>query len=349
MTLKIGVIGTGAIGRDHIRRMTKSLAGAEVIAVTDVNQAAAEAVVAEFNLKATIYKDDTALLEDPAIEAVFITSWGQAHEGSVLKAIEAKKFIFCEKPLATTADGCMRIVEAEIAHGSPLIQVGFMRRYDSGYKQMKAALDQQLIGEPLMMHCAHRNASVADRYSTDMAIHDTLIHEIDVLRWLLNEDYVSAQVFYPKKTKNALPHLKDPQMVMLETTSGVMINVEIFVNCQYGYDIQCEVVGEEGLIRLPDEAHIQVRRAGNIGSAIEMDWQKRFAHAYDVEVQDFIDTVREQGTVKGPTSWDGYIAAVTADACVKAQTSGLKEAIELNQCPDFYKKLKKESEAIRAV
>ncbi|AIC92867.1 Gfo/Idh/MocA family protein [Shouchella lehensis] len=340
MTLKIGVIGTGAIGRDHIRRVTKSLAGAEIIAVTDVNQQAAEAVIKEFKLNATLYKDDVDLIQDSRIEAVFITSWGQAHESSVLKAIEAKKFVFCEKPLATTAEGCMRIVEAEMAYGNPLVQVGFMRRYDSGYKKLKEAIDQNTIGEPLLMHCAHRNANVAERYSTDMAIHDTLIHEIDVLRWLINDDYVSAQVFYPRKTKHALPHLKDPQMVMLETESGVMINVEIFVNCTYGYDIQCEIVGEEGLLRLPDEAHVQVRKGGQIGKEIGMDWQERFAHAYDVEVQDFIDNVLDKGTVSGPTAWDGYIAAVTADACVKAQISGVKETIELAQCPDFYKKEK---------
>ncbi|MFB4212710.1 Gfo/Idh/MocA family protein [Shouchella sp. JSM 1781072] len=346
MALKIGVIGTGAIGRDHIRRVTKSLAGAEIVAVTDVNQQAAEAVLDEFKLSATLYKDDVDLIEDPNVEAVFITSWGQAHESSVLRAIEAKKFIFCEKPLATTADGCMRIVEAEIAHGHPLVQVGFMRRYDNGYKQLKQAIDGNVIGEPLMVHCAHRNASVAERYSTDMAIHDTLIHEIDVLRWLIDDDYVSAQVFYPKKTKHALPHLKDPQIVMLETKSGVIMNVEIFVNCTYGYDIQCEVVGEDGLIRLPDEAHIQVRKDGQIGIDIGMDWQKRFAHAYDVEVQEFIDTVREKGTVSGPTAWDGYIAAVTADACVRAQTSNMRENIDLPDCPDFYKKEKTKAQAL---
>lgn len=78
-----------------------------------------------------------------------------------------------------------------------------MRRYDSGYVQLKEALDNHVIGEPLMIHCAHRNPTVGDNYTTDMAVVDTLVHEIDVLHWLVNDDYESVQVIYPKNQKRA--------------------------------------------------------------------------------------------------------------------------------------------------
>jgi myo-inositol 2-dehydrogenase/D-chiro-inositol 1-dehydrogenase len=74
------------------------------------------------------------------------------------------------------------------------------------------------IGDPLMVHCAHRNRAVGDSYTTDMAITDTVIHEIDVLRWLLDDDYVAVQVLYPRKTRNASDHLHDPQLVMMGRT-----------------------------------------------------------------------------------------------------------------------------------
>lgn len=95
----------------------------------------------------------------------------------------------------------MRIVEEEMKTGKRLVQVGFMRRYDSGYVQLKEAIDNRVVGEPLMIHCAHRNPTVASNYSTDMAVVDTLVHEIDVLHWLVNDDYESVQVIYPKKSK----------------------------------------------------------------------------------------------------------------------------------------------------
>src|SRR5205823_4792743 len=129
------------------------------------------------------------------------------------------------------------------AHGKPLVQVGYMRRYDQGYRALKEVIDNGKIGEPLMVHCAHRAPSVSN-FSGDMAITDAFVHEIDVLRWLLNDDYVSAQVILPRKTRFADNGLQDPHVVLLETTRGIRIDTEIFVNCQYGYDIQCQVVGE---------------------------------------------------------------------------------------------------------
>ncbi|MFC7392753.1 Gfo/Idh/MocA family protein [Scopulibacillus cellulosilyticus] len=338
MTIRFGVIGTGAIGREHIRRISQTLSGGEIVAVTDVNQEAAKQVVEQFKLDASVYPDDKSLVAAENVDAVLVTSWGPAHEQSVLAAIEEGKYVFCEKPLAVTAEGCMNIVEAEMKHGKRLVQVGFMRRYDSGYVQLKEAIDNNFIGEPLMIRCAHRNPEVAENYSTDMAVTDTLIHEIDVLHWLINDDYKSVQVVFPKKTKHALDHLQDPQIFTIETESGVSINAEVFVNCKYGYDIQCEVIGEEGIVKLPEFPSIVMRKDAKLSTNVLMDWKDRFIEAYDKEIQDFIDSVRETGEPNGPTAWDGYIAAVTSDACVKAQQTGEKEAIVLKERPAFYSK-----------
>ncbi|AFC29116.1 myo-inositol 2-dehydrogenase [Paenibacillus mucilaginosus 3016] len=337
MTLKIGVIGTGAIGREHIRRITNNLSGGRITAVTDVNQEAAKAVVEQFGLDAVVYPDDRTLIASEQVDAILVTSWGPAHQASVMAGIEAAKYVFCEKPLATTAEGCRSIVDAEIKFGRRLVQVGFMRRYDNGYIQLKEAIDSNYIGEPLMIRCAHRNPSVDEGYTTDMAITDTLIHEIDVLHWLINDDYSSVQVTYPKKTRHASSHLRDPQLVTLETAKGIVISAEIFVNCKYGYDIQCEVIGEEGIVKLPEVASITYRKEAKLGVHLLMDWKQRFLDAYDRELQDFIDSIRKHGQPQGPTSWDGYIAAVTADACVKAQESGHRETIVFGEKPELYR------------
>ncbi|WP_047154184.1 Gfo/Idh/MocA family protein [Aneurinibacillus tyrosinisolvens] len=346
MTLKFGVIGTGAIGKEHIRRITNNLSGGKIVAVTDVNEESARSAVRQFGLDAVIYPDDKALVADKNVDAVLVTSWGPAHEQSVLAAIEAGKYVFCEKPLATTAEGCMRIVEAEMKYGKRLVQVGFMRRYDSGYVQLKQAIDNNYIGEPLMVRCVHRNPDVGESYTTDMAIHDTLIHEIDVLHWLINDEYKSVQVAFPKKTKRALAHLCDPQLITLETKSGIIITAEVFVNCKYGYDIQCEVIGEEGVAYLPEFSGITTRKDARLGTSILTDWKDRFIDAYDKELQDFMDSIKKTGEPNGPTSWDGYVAAVTADACVKAQQTGGKETVALTEKPAFYKIEKEVAETV---
>lgn len=335
MSLRIGVIGTGAIGRDHTRRINNVLGGATIVALSDVNRASAEAVKKDIAPNATIYDTGEALIAASDVDAVLVTSWGATHEQYVLAAIAAGKPCFCEKPLATTADGAKRIVDAEVKHGKRLVQVGFMRRYDSGYVALKQAVDSK-IGAPIIVHAAHRNPTVPEQYITPMAIHDTLIHEIDVFRWLLDDDYVSARVLYPRSAARSHAKLKDPQIVILETAKGTIINVEVFVNCHYGYDIQCEVVGEDGIARLPEPLAIQMRLGAKLQNDILTDWKDRFIASYDVELQDFI-TAATNGTASGPTSWDGYVAAITSDACVDAQEKdGQAVAINLPARPALY-------------
>ncbi|NHF73455.1 Gfo/Idh/MocA family protein [Paracoccus xiamenensis] len=334
MTVRIGVIGTGMIGRDHTRRMQQVLAGAQVVALSDYNPDAARAVQKDLAPDAKVYDRGEDLIAAPDVDAVLVCSTGSTHEPYVLAAIAAGKPVFCEKPLATTAEGALRIVEAEAAHGSRLVQVGFMRRYDAGYRMLKQVVDND-IGTPLMVHAAHRNPTVPDTYGTPMAIHDTLIHEIDVLRWLLDDDYVSAQVVFPRKSSHAHSALRDPQVVLLETAKGIRIDVEIFVNCRYGYDIQCQIVGEEGLANLPEPMSITLRKQAHLQNEILMDWKDRFIDSYDVELADFIKAAA-QGTAAGPTAWDGYVAAITSDACVQAQESGQIVPITLPARPALY-------------
>ena len=110
-----------------------------------------------------------------------------------------------------------------------------------------------------MVHCAHRNPTVPEHYTWDMAINDTAIHEVDTMRWLLGEEFVSARVDKPKKTSLRFEHLQDPLVLVLETESGVRVDDEIFVNCQFGYDIRCEAVAEKGTVSLGDQNAIVVR------------------------------------------------------------------------------------------
>ena len=179
--LNIGVIGCGGMGRDHIKRITERIQGAQVVAVADMVEALAQKGQALAGEGCKIYKDGKDLINDPNVEAVFIVSPSFAHKESLLEAIKVGKRIFCEKPLCTTAEDCLEVIDAEIKSGKHLIQLGFMRRYDKGYRQVKAAIQSGEYGEPLIVHCTHRNPVVPDSYTTRMAVDDTAIHEIDVI------------------------------------------------------------------------------------------------------------------------------------------------------------------------
>jgi myo-inositol 2-dehydrogenase/D-chiro-inositol 1-dehydrogenase len=334
MELRVGVIGAGAIGTEHIERITGKLSGAKVTAVTDVDKSRAEKAASISG--ARVEKDGQAVIAASDVDAVVVTSWGPAHAESILGAIAAGKMVFCEKPMTTTAADAKKVVDAEIARGKKFTQVGFMRRYDKGYLQMKEVLASGKTGKPLMIHCAHRNVTKGTDYNTPMSVNDTAIHEIDVLHWLVGDQYVSAQVLFPKQTSLTHKDLRDPQIMILTTESGILIEIEVFVNCQFGYDIKCEVVCEKASVELPPASFPSVKLDAKYYTALETDWKYRFIDSYDVEIQDWINSA-SKGIVRGPNAWDGYLAAVTADALVRAQSSGKIESIATGPCPEFYK------------
>jgi myo-inositol 2-dehydrogenase/D-chiro-inositol 1-dehydrogenase len=333
MTVNVGVIGTGMIGQDHIRRLTKVLAGSAVVAVADVDVARAQSV-AEGIPGARAHATGQDLIRDRGVDAVVVTSWGPTHEEYVLACIEAGKPVFCEKPLATTQEACLRILEAEMAFGRRLVQVGFMRRYDAGYRAMKETLDGGAIGAPLIFHSAHRNPSVPSHYTADMAINDTAVHDIDVTRWLLADEVVATQVLKPRRNK-AAGDLQDPLVILLEMRNGALVDIEVSVTIAYGYDIRGEVVGETGTVELAESSPVVVKREGMFGGRVPVDWRERFIRAFDIEFQEWL-AAAAKGTATGPSAWDGYAATAVCDAGLEALRSGARQTVSLRERPAFY-------------
>lgn len=332
--LRIGLVGTGNIGRTHIERINQRLQGGRVIACADANLDFCKTVAEQYGLDA--YQRGEDMISSHDIDAVIVATLDPFHEQYVRAAIQAGKYVFCEKPLAPEAEACKRIVEAEITGGKHLVQVGFMRRYDPGYRQLKGLLASGKYGLPLMLHCAHRNYD-APGFTTPMSVENSMIHEIDVLRWLLNENYATVEVVFPKSTRHTEGDLRDPQIMYLTTESGVRIDVESFVNCRYGYDIKCEIVCEEASLNLPEPPNAMIRTNDSRMTPICHDWSERFIDAYNIELQEWINFCKN-GHLTGPNAWDGYVGQVTAKAASKARDTQSVVRIELESMPDFYKK-----------
>src|SRR5438445_7552219 len=126
MTLRVGVIGVGAIGQDHIRRLTHVISGSRVVALSDVdNQRAQSAAKSLEGARVHVMGED--LIEDGEVDAILVTSWGPTHEEYVLASLAAGKPVFCAKPLAPTADASLRIRQAVHGRRRLLGHVGCMR------------------------------------------------------------------------------------------------------------------------------------------------------------------------------------------------------------------------------
>lgn len=333
--LRVAVVGAGAMGADHVRRITTRISGAEVTAVVDPDTGRATAA-AELAPGSATFASFEEALKAVELDAVIIATPGFLHEPVILPALDAGLAILSEKPLSDTVESSLRIVEAEQKLARPHIQVGFMRRFDAGYLQLRELVERGDNGALLALHCAHRNPSTPPNYSESALITDSVIHEIDIVPFLTGEPIVSVEVKKPRRNSLAPDGLVEPQFVLFETASGTLAIVEISVNIQFGYQVTTDAVFESGVASIGRAETIQIASAGQIGQSVTPSFKERFGLAYDTEIQRWVDAAH-RGEIDGPSAWDGYLASVVADAGVLAQQSGKKEPVTYAiEKPAFY-------------
>lgn len=341
--LRVGVVGVGVMGADHARRLARGVAGATLVAVSDPDVARAQELAGRLGAddlgsgSVAVVPDPLELIRTDAVDAVVLASPGHAHEEQVRECIETGTPVLCEKPLTTDGASSARLVRAERDGGRPLVQVGFMRRFDPEYVQLRDLLTSGRVGRPLLAHQVHRNlAAPRADFRSEMIVRDSLVHEIDTARYLFGEEVVEIQVITPSPSSLVPDGVADPQVVVLRMAGGAVVTNEVFVGSSTGYEVRCEVVAERGsaAVGRPSGGICSTAAgphggAGSWGGALPVDYRERFARAYDLELQAWVDASR-RGEVVGARSRDGYAATVVATAGVASLASGRPVVVELD-------------------
>jgi myo-inositol 2-dehydrogenase/D-chiro-inositol 1-dehydrogenase len=335
MTIRVGLIGAGVMGADHARILAGDIPGAKLVAVCDADAARAKTIAASWDAEPA--SDPEALIARRDIDAVLIASPDATHGPLTLTALAAGKPVLCEKPLAPGSAECLEIVAAEAKGGRRLVQVGFMRRFDPAYVDMKASLGRGTIGRPLMFHCFHRNVAAPAWFTADMAITNSAPHEFDIARFILDEDFASISVFRPVAPDPAKPGA--PVFMVVETAGGQLVTFEINNNAAYGYEVLGELVGETGSISLSSPVTAEIRIELARRQTYPEDWRPRFAEAYRLQNRAWIKSI-ETGKPAGASAWDGYCASLIAEAGVAALASGGKVGLTQAAKPGIYSKPK---------
>ncbi len=333
--LRVGVIGVGLMGADHVERLSTRIHGAQVTAISDFDSDKATAIAGP--LGAAVISDPIELINADIVDAVVIASPGFVHGDQVRACIESGTPVLCEKPLTMDASSSYELVKAEAATGRRLVHLGFMRRFDPEYVALKELLRSGEVGAPLMAHATVRADNVPASFDTTMSINDAVVHDFDVTRWLFDEEITRVTVHRPTPTtKRVSENLADPLFVMAETESGRLSTVALLVNSHSGYQVGLELVGEQGSASIGhDISVISKSKDRHWGGAIATDFRARFRAAYDGEFQDWITALRTGGTPAAATAWDGYAAAAVCEAGVQATEPGAAAVtVELLPQPD---------------
>lgn len=332
--LRIAVVGAGRMGADHIERLHRRIAGAEVAAVVDIDRPRAEAAVAHIP-GAVAHTDFQEVLDRDDIDAALLATPGFLHEQVLLPALEKGLPVLCEKPLTPDAESSWRVVQAEVAAGRKLVQVGFMRRFDTGYLALRRMIEEKTYGELLTLHHQHRNPTTPAGFTNEMIINDSVVHEFDAVRFFTGEEIVSVQVRIGRSTRNAPEGQRDPQLVLMETESGVLAQVEAYVNARFGYQVSTQASFETGVVGIGGDQEPYVRTEGHWGGSVTPGFEERFAEAYDREIQAWVEATA-RGEIGGPSAWDGYATAACCEAGVRAQSSGETVSVHLEARPSLY-------------
>jgi myo-inositol 2-dehydrogenase / D-chiro-inositol 1-dehydrogenase len=323
MSVGVGVIGTGVMGSEHARLISREIPFAHLAGVFDADAARAQAVAAG----ATVFPDPRSLITSDRVEAVIVASPDQTHAEMALACLEAGKPVLCEKPLASSAAEAMRVVQTEVALKRRLIQVGYMRRFDPGFQEMKRIKDEGGVGATVLLHNVHRNVRAPEWFTGPMAVTNSFVHEIDVSRWLTGSEMVSADV--------ASGPGGEPLMITMRTNRDEIVSTEVFINAAYGYHVHAELVGRQGTVALAPPA-LTTRNKDRIGGlSYPENWIPRFADAYRRQLTEWIGAVTMKAPV-GASAWDGYVASAIAEQIATGLAEGQATTLKYPSRPSLY-------------
>lgn len=321
------------MGADHAGIVAQDMPGAALQVVCDVDAERARSIAGAHEAE-DFATDPEAVIARDDVDAVIIASPDFTHAPLSRACIAAGKRVLCEKPLSQSSSECLDVMRAEEAAGARHVMLGFMRRFDQSYVEMRAVLRNGTLGRALMMHNFHRNVETpAADFTGTMAITNSAPHEFDVVRHVLGTEYASITAHQPKRSDARVA----PVVMVLETTDGQLVTIEINNNAAYGYDVRAELVGEAGSVAMNNVALTRTDMKLVSATRYDADGRGRYREAYVRQNREFL-RFAETGTFPEIASdcWDGYCAGIVAEAGVKALESGQKQVVEMIARPEFY-------------
>ena len=318
--LRVGILGAGRIGRVHAETMAFRLPEAEIVAITDINTVAAQALAARCGIPRVAASIDE-ILGDKSIDAVLICTSTDTHADLIVRAAKAGKHIFCEKPIALELDKIDSALAAVKAAGVQL-QVGFNRRFDSNFLRVRQAVSSGEIGKPSLMHIISRDPAPPPMNfvrTSGGIFRDMMIHDFDMARYLMGEEveeiYAAGGVLVEPAFK-AEDDL-DTAFVVLHFMSGAIGTIDNSRKAVFGYDQRVEILGSKGKIasenRFPNEVVVSGEKSVYTDLPLNF-FMQRYTESFALELQLFVQAVLEgkQTPVTGPDARVPVVMALAA-------------------------------------
>ena len=330
--LGIGIIGVGDMGSKHAKIITDYIPKAKVVAVMDKSETCINSVL-KFLDNPKVFNDANQLIDDDTVEAVLIASPDSTHANYAEYTIKKGKFLMLEKPLGLNLDDAEKVLEAEVNYGKRIVQVGLMREFDSQHSEIKNAINENVIGRPLLFRGIHKHLVQAGRSPADV-ITNSAVHDIHTARWLMDDDIIEVfadQISFKGATDNSTRLV----LLQLRFKNGGLGTIEVDIDDNYGYEVFVEISGEKGTLKTPSIVSPILRKGSSVSQMVSKDWLLRFDQAYKQEIFSWVKATTEHRVV-GASIWDAYMAMHVAEMAIKSLSSRKAEKIPLLKKPSIY-------------
>ena len=325
--LNIGIIGAGRIGKVHAATLAYRIPSARVLAIADIDLAAAQQTAGQFCIPVAV-DDAAAVLANKEIDAVLICSSTDTHARLTIEAAQAGKHIFCEKPIAHDLAEIDAVLAA-VAQAGVKLQIGFNRRFDANFARVRQAIVAGEIGTPALLHIISRDPGPPPvsyvKVSGGMFL-DMTIHDFDMARFLVGAEVVEVYTQAAVTVDPAIGEAGDVDtaVIMLKFANGVIGTIDNCRRASYGYDQRVEVLGSKGAIatanNYPNAATIS--DAGSVRRDLPLNFfMDRYTESFANEVTAFVDAVLNDKPTP-VTGHDGRVPVVMGLAAGKSYREG---------------------------
>jgi myo-inositol 2-dehydrogenase/D-chiro-inositol 1-dehydrogenase len=324
------------MGRLHASNIAKH-PNARLHSTYDVDSSAADALATDLDAHACRTVEEA--LQDDQAEAVVIATPATTHAALVVAAARAGKAIFCEKPVAAGTNDAVVAVQAVRSAGVPNF-VGFMKRFDAGFKSLIASVRQGDIGDVELSLITNRDPKVTIleylRATHDTApfalFRESTVHDCDLQLAILGNDISEVYAAASALVSTEIAELDeiDTAMITLRTAGGALGHINNSWRAVYGYDQRVEVLGSAGMLLSENRpatgntlySSTGMHRGKLFGGPDETSdfFMFKYAQAYRDELDYFVSCTTS-GLSMSPSLADGLRAQFLVDAAIQSYRS----------------------------
>lgn len=328
---RFALIGCGFIGQVHAANLARH-PGVELALVCDIDAARAAALAEQFGARAASVPQ---ALSSKAIDAVLIASATPTHAPLLEQAVLAGKAVYCEKPIDLSLSRAREVV-ASISPLQVPVTVGFNRRFDRSHAQLKAQLQQGVIGrsELIQMVCrASELPPLSYLQASGGQMRDQAIHFFDLLRWLTEDEVVTVGALGAALAMPAIRDIDvDTSVLIMRLQQGALAQLDNARRTAYGYDERISVMGSLGMLASESQAvrgatlyqGQHIRQPG-----LYADWFSRVQETYYSHLDAFVRHLGGEKVAGLPGLIDGLRAQAIAEAAQLSLTRGEFVEVEL--------------------